>query len=59
MRHKCSKHKYYGKGKPKHKKCEECLLLWARIIVSEHRRSHKPTKVIPSKKIYTRKIKHK
>lgn len=56
---KCSKHKYTGKGEPKAKNCGECLVIWAKMIWAKHRREHKPTKVVPSKKLYTRKRKHK
>lgn len=54
----CPKHpKYRGKKQPTND-CLGCLIIWGFLGVKP-RVQHKPTKVVKSKKTYTRKRKHK
>ena len=55
----CPAHpKYKGKKKPKIA-CSICLGIYLKMQKHKHRAPIKPTKVIPDKKKYNRKKKHK
>jgi hypothetical protein len=52
----CKKHpKYKGKKIPKYE-CVDCLSLYSSITINKPRVPLKPTRVIKSKKIYSRKV---